>query len=421
MAVHFFEDGFDYKRYIDERLLDVKDIDERSQIRNVVAEMLVPFYERIEEQYRQIEDRLFEKEVEQSGNYQIVTGIQARNRIDVTDKSMFPMRMQDLEDIEVQVEDLLSAVRQEQEYKIYSVFVQADYKVIRQLENSKRTFRALIRTQWGEYPATVKLSKNHEYLNQIRELYHEFINNGIEWKTVCAPYLHKIFDVNIVTAQCPEEERIEEISVMFEDVEPYIKYNYVPLWNIRSITVKTSSYPTFCLDKIHYEHCIYGTRLKPENDYIVEGKRHLWSVERKDGDLYIQCDEKVAIDWGIKEFCYETAMRNYDLPLLKNHMSAPIKPIRTVAEVKNYVTEMTNGKFIELQDVNQKNRNQEEETYDCDEFIIDEIRKSKKGQDLYFEFANIDKESILTRDIMSYVVSRLQMIYPEYHCKGVLL
>lgn len=31
MAVQFFEDGFDYKKYMDERLLDVKDIDERHQ------------------------------------------------------------------------------------------------------------------------------------------------------------------------------------------------------------------------------------------------------------------------------------------------------------------------------------------------------------------------------------------------------
>lgn len=421
MAVRFFEDGFDYKKYIDERLLDVKDVDERYQIRNVVADMLVPFYERIEEQYRLIEDRLFQQEGKQNGNYQIVTGIQARNRIDVTDKSMFPMRMQDLEDAEVLVEDLLSAVNHEREYKIYSVFIQADYKLIRELEKSKRTFRAVIKTQWGEYPAAVRLSKNCDYLTQIKELYYEFTNNGIEWKTVCAPYLHKIFDVQVVAAQCPEEERIEEIIVMFEDIEPYIRYNYVPMWNIRSITAKTSSYPTFCMDNIHYEHCIFGTRLKAGNDYIVEGKRHLWNVTRKDGDLYIQCDEKMAIDWGIKEFCYEPTLRNYELPILKNHIGTPLKYIRTIAEVKKYVGEMTQGKFIELEDVNQKLHNQEEETYDCDEFIMDEIRKHKSSQILYFEFSSIDKESILTRDIMSYVVSRLQMIYPEYHCKGVLL
>ena len=71
MAVRFFEDGFDYKKYIDERLLDVKDIDERQQLRKIVADMLVPFYERIEEQYRQIEDRMYEANNVLKGNYQI--------------------------------------------------------------------------------------------------------------------------------------------------------------------------------------------------------------------------------------------------------------------------------------------------------------------------------------------------------------
>ena len=421
MAVRFFEDGFDYKKYIDERLLDVKDIDERQQLRKIVADMLVPFYERIEEQYRQIEDRMYEANNVLKGNYQIITGIQPRNKIDITDTSMFPMQVLDMEDVEVQVEDLWSAMEQQKEYKIYSVFVQADYEKIRELENSRRTFRATVRTGWGEYPATVRLKKNREYLNQIKELYQEFLNNGIEWRTVCSPYLYKIFDVLLVTAQSPKEERIEEITVSFEEFEPYIKYNYVPLWNIKKIMVKTSAYPTFCLDRIHYEHCIFGSRLKAENDYLVEGKKQLWNVYRKDGDLYIQCDEKMAIDWGIKEFCYETSMKNYELPLMNNKINVPKQGIRTIAEAKKYVNEMTNGTFLELQDVNQRPHNQEDETYDCDEFIMDEIRNRNHAQELYFEFISLDKESILTRDIMSYVVSQLQMIYPEYHCKGVLI
>ena len=38
----------DYKKYISDRLLDVEDIDKRSQIRKAVTDMLIPFYEHIE-------------------------------------------------------------------------------------------------------------------------------------------------------------------------------------------------------------------------------------------------------------------------------------------------------------------------------------------------------------------------------------
>ena len=59
MSVKFFEDGFDYKKYIDERLLEVPDMAERHQLRNVMSEMLIPFYENVEQSYKQIEGRLF--------------------------------------------------------------------------------------------------------------------------------------------------------------------------------------------------------------------------------------------------------------------------------------------------------------------------------------------------------------------------
>ena len=421
MAVRFFEDGVDYKKYIDERLLEVQEIEDRQQLREIVANMLIPFYERIEEQYRRIEERVYEANDALQGNYKIITGIQPRNKIDITDTSMFPMRKEDLEETQVQVEDLWSALEQQKEHKIYSVFFQADYTKIKELENCKRVFHATVKTEWGEYPATVRLKKNQEYLNQVKALYQEFLNNGIAWKTVCSPYLYKIFDVLLVSAQLPKEERIEEIEVSFEEFEPYVRYHYVPLWNIKKVTVKTSAYPTFCQDKIHYEHCIYGTRLQAGNDYLVEGKKQLWNVYRKDGDLYIQCDEKMATDWELKEFCYESGMKNYELPLIDNKISVPNRGIRTIAEVKKYVNEMTGGMFIQLQDVNRNPHHQADETYDCDAFIVDEIRNKKDAQTLYFEFAPLDEESFLTRDMMSYVVSQLQMIYPEYHCKGVLI
>lgn len=421
MAVQFFEDGFQYKKYIQEKLLKIDDPEKRSKVRSAVEDMLIPFYEHVEESYKQLEEKLFNADNEYQCKFQLITAIEARDRIDTTDKSMFPMRMQDMEEQEILVEDLLQAVKHEKEYKIYTVFVQADYAHIKELERIGRTFHAVIRTGYGEYPATIRLQRNHEYIDMVKDLYQEFQNNGIQWKTVCAPYLYKIFDVNIVSAECPQDERIEEIKVFFEEYEPYIKYHYVPLWNIRQFSAMTSAYPSFCLDRIHYEHCIFKNKLVPENDYMVAGKKHLWNITRRDGDLYIECDEKESCEWTLLEFCYESRTRYYELPVMKNEKSVSTRYIRTIAEAKRYVEELECGAYIRLKDVNQTPHQQEDETYDCDEFIIDEIRKSEHAPSLYFEFESCDKESILTRDMMSYAVSRMQLIYPEYHCKGILL
>lgn len=421
MAMRFFEDGFDYKKYIDERLLKIDDLEKRSQLRNVVGDMLLPFYEHIEESYQNIEDRMFTARNENQGSFQIVTGIEERSKIDVTDTAMVPMRMEDMEEKKIPVEELLSALEQEKSYRICTVFVNADYSVIRDIEQADRKYRAEIITDYGEYPASVKLRRNREYMDIIKRLYQEFVNNGIEWNTVCAPYLHKIFDVEAVSAECSDEEQIQEIKVYFEEYEPYIRYHYVPLWNIRSVIARTSAYPSFCLDRIHYEHCIYGNKLRQTSDYMVAGSKRLWSIYRTGGDLYIQCDEEQSVNWELREFGHEPVARQYALPLMKNTGSIAKRQIRTVAEAKYYVERLGCGDYISLVDINQKPHTQKEETYDCDDFIIDEIRKSSQSPALYFEFAAVDKASILTRDIMSYAVSRLQLIYPEYNCKGILV
>ena len=421
MKNRFFNDGFDYKKYIQESLLNIENHDERSQVRDAVFDMLIPFYEHIEDSYRQIEQRLFESENEHERSFQIVTGIEAREKIDLTDTSMFPMCMEDMQKHEIPVEELLRHLNSKEEYMIYSVFVRADYSKIKELERNKRTFKAVIKTGYGEYPATVRLRKNTKYVMMLKELYTQFVNNGIEWKTVLAPYLNKIFDVIVVSAQCNENEKIEEIAVYFEEYEALVKYNYVPLWNIRTVEMKTSAYPSFCLDRIHYEHCIYGNKLNPHNDYLITNNIHLWNVCRRNNDIYIQCNESAVFNWKIREFCYGKNIKEYDLPLMKNGGMNQKKYIRTIAEAKRYAEDLNCSGYIKLKDINMNVHNLPDETYDCDVFVLDEIRKDGVAPALYFEFTAVDPDSFLTRDIMSYAVSRLQLIYPEYKCKGILV
>lgn len=185
MSINFFEDGFDYKKYIDERMLEVQNIEERHQLRNIMAEMLIPFYEHVDASYKQIEDRMLLEKSEFERVFQVITGIQERSKIDVSDTGMFPMRIEDLEAQELNLTDLMEAMKQGRDYKICSVFLHADYKKIKEMEKSSRIFRAIIKTESGEYPASIRLTKNREYLDRVEELYQEFANNSIEWRTLC--------------------------------------------------------------------------------------------------------------------------------------------------------------------------------------------------------------------------------------------
>ena len=120
-----FEDGFDYKKYIDERLLEVPDMAERHQLRNVMSEMLIPFYENVEHSYKQIEGRLFSERKEFERTFQVITGIQERSKIDLSDMGMFPMRIEDLEAQELNISDMIEAMKQGLNFRICSVFLEA--------------------------------------------------------------------------------------------------------------------------------------------------------------------------------------------------------------------------------------------------------------------------------------------------------
>ena len=77
------------------------------------------------------------------------------------------------------------------------------------------------------------------------------------------------------------------------------------------------------------------------------------------------------------------------------------------------------------------------ECYELNDFIADEIREGniKKVLMMYFkpcnmqentnisEKANYDSNSMeyLFRDILSFIVSKIQFIYPEYKCEGRLI
>ena len=61
------------------------------------------------------------------------------------------------------------------------------------------------------------------------------------------------------------------------------------------------------------------------------------------------------------------------------------------------------------------------ETYDVNDFIIDEIRNENLKNKLILQFEPLDKANYLNNDILSFLVSEVSFIYPEYKCEGKLL
>lgn len=421
----YIKSDFQFEKYINERLQEIGDEGERRALKEIVRETIIPFYEHSENAYHALERNLLQGQERNDNGYEIITGIEHRQKVDITDDTMFPMQYKDLNDTVIDVKKLRQHIARGVAYKVMQIFLKLDYRDIKILEKSSRVFQGIVKVEYGEYPAKVIIKRNTSYLEQISELYNIFEENGVEWRTPCTPYLRKFFDVYIVDSNCPEEEEIIGINIDFEEYEDCISYDMIPLWNIRHFEESTSAYPAFAFDQIHYEHCIFGNRINSNNDYLVCAKEQkLWEVFRKDGDLYIVCDEEEPLRWELIEIVRTSKKKSYNFPTYGNvsNSKKEIRCIHTKAEITKYIGELGYAEYLKLIDIkhSQSILDNETATYCIDDFIEDEIRTSTHRQYLILRFKAINSGFYLNKDIMSYLVSRIQWKIPEFKCVGEL-
>ena len=71
--------------------------------------------------------------------------------------------------------------------------------------------------------------------------------------------------------------------------------------------------------------------------------------------------------------------------------------------------------------MDRENSGEASESYSMNGFILDEIRESEYGKRLVLLFRKKSTLTFLLRDIMSFLVSEVQLMYGEYMCEGRLL
>ena len=100
-----------------------------------------------------------------------------------------------------------------------SIFIRLGYDRLRQIEQEQRYFRGTIYTDYSEYPMKVVIKKNERYPEKIRDLYRIFEENHVRWKSICAPYIEKIYDVYVVENGEGEEILLPAIRECILDVD----------------------------------------------------------------------------------------------------------------------------------------------------------------------------------------------------------
>ncbi|WP_297428355.1 normocyte-binding protein [Clostridium sp.] len=418
-----------------EKLNEIKDLNDRLLLKKIMNGVFEELEEYSKDRLNDIEKRVFNEVPYIKEKYNIYSTIIRKDKLDITDDFLYPILKEDAEEKIYNTLEILEAIKNRKDKKMFKVFLKCDYLKFREFINKDFNIKGRITTDKRIYEADFKIVENRQYIDKVSKLYRSFIKNNIPWTTVNDPYIYKIADVVLIGIEgnLDRNENISTIEVDFGEYAQYVEYNMVPLWNIKELSLKCGGFPVPCIDKVSYEHDITIVKEGTKNGYLVDEENSEFNYITFTKKSVIICTSiSESIDW--KFLCIIDPHKNkkYEYELMTNEIKVNFtnklafeKPytIKTKTELARVINSYKVSKHLIFNEVKLTADYPEEfkQTYEVNNFIIDEIREENVKKSLVLYFEPINKEYYLNKDILSFLVSEVQLLYPEYKCEGRLI
>ncbi len=425
------------KKIIQQEIQSIDSLQERVAFKELMEGVFLSLYETNLQMYERLEQRVKEELDYNKDHYHIRMGIIERKYFDESHHLFSPMEESDLTETNYDMKEILRAVTEEGSFSLMKVMLHCDFLEIQRLWEKQPVFEGIIETEQPEkeWKIEVRLKPNTDYLKKIEYLYLLFVKNGIPWHTVNASYLYKMADM--VVTRLPEEitgnEKIKQVKIPFGEYSRMVHQDVIPVWNIQKMLLESIGFPTPCEDHVNYEHNISLRGYGDNNAYLVEDDRKIQSISQGGEKLRVVCGVSEAKKWNIYSIrsSKEQKIDRYTYPILGNERAESFaetyrerwnQNIRTKTELAHFLKGFELEDYVCYQDCRvAKQFPDKKETYSMNSFIADEIRNRETQDKLILYFRPGQKEEWLQRDILSFLVSEVQRIYPEYDCGGVLI
>ena len=426
----------DMEEMIKEEISRISGLQGRVVFKDIIENLFLSLYETNQEMYRKLESRIMDDLAFDLNRYQITVGIVERAYLDPSHHLLSPIREEDMSVPAYDVLEVRRRIDEEGQSLAGTYFMEYDYLEIQKfLEKGKIGGR--IYTDAGDYPAEFRVEKNEAYLREISRLYEVFVSNGVPWQTVNAPYLYKF--VNVYLEKLPEEitpaQKILKVEPDLEEFAQRAYDHYIPIWNIRKLTMDSVGFPVPCEDHKSYEHTISIREYGNEHVYLIDDTTHIYSVRQKENRLIVMGEEAEARKWQVYMIRTGANRRfdRYTYPLMTNHRKDEFlerfgrrqgRRVRTEGELSRFIGSYGMEAYVVYEGfeiLDRDNSGEASESYTMNGFILDEIRDRDYEKRLVLLFRKKSALSFLLRDIMSFLVSEVQLMYGEYRCEGQLL
>jgi hypothetical protein len=423
------------KELVMERLNRMEDLEQRKLLKSMVTGLFLNLVDYQDEMNRQLQERVFSEVEDHEERHDIYASLCSREEVDPIHEFLFPMLPEDMEAQSCDLTALAQKLHSGEELVLSTIFLECGYNLLQALEENERHFHGQLVTSAGHYPIKVRLRKSRRYTDEIERLYEIFQQNGIPWKTVNHPFIHKFYDVQLVSCEgAPDAvEDVKEISLQLEEFELYKRLDRVPLWNIERLKLRNAGFPVPAEDRVNYEHVLSLRKTGTEHGYLVNAEEALIRyIKRMPADLVVVSPDDKSGDWEVMKLTRPASglvtMAQYELVSNRRQNSfigryAGKRIVRSKGELLRIANSFEAAAALELEGIeliDRRSRSTECCTYSLNDFVSDSIRTDQDRKTLLLRFKRRagTADSFIVQDLMSFIVSELQMHFPEYKCEG---
>lgn len=416
---------FDVKKYVRERLLEIKDEDEHRVAKQVLYDGLYRMSEVFEKRFENLFERISEEMESPINEYEIAILLATKG------KELFSNLFFAVSDEDITENDSKEHSKADKGLSYERIYLDAPDSVCRDFQDGKKIRISFV--SMGEQKIIyAKLKRSNCYIEELVKLHDAFSYNGITWNTVNSVYLERFFDIDL--SEVPGDAR--DIEIDYGAYKSYVKKELYPLWNIEKTVFKSNDFLSPSKDGLYFEHEIPIKEQSLIALRLINAQEGMVGIRQEDRKIIVKTyKESYENVKGYHIFNIRATGEEVPHNLISNrrkygflgrYANRSRVVIHTKAEIHKKIEELDISEYVQLKfcqridvggctDIARKDLIEA----DMNKFLGGDLLPLDERPTILFGFVRCS-QSNLCEAMIRYALSQIQMDFDEYRCVGVI-
>ena len=421
-------DEFDIKKYVKDRLSEIKEEDEYVFAKSVLYDGLYRMSEVFEERYKSLYKKVYDELERKEESYEIAILLLSKNE-NIFLRMFFPISDLDvIEDKEADIKEGFKEECMEDKNSIKTVYLNATDSVCKAF--LQENIRVSFTNNKEKHTLLVQPKKALRYRKEVGKLYETFSYNGLRWNTVNTAYFDRFFDIDL--SGLPQNAR--DVEVDYGKYADMIEEELYPVWNIEKNVFKSSTFLSPSKDGLYYEREMIRQKDKEIILRLIQKTQGMVGIRQEEEKIIVKSYEESYSDLeGYNIFDIRYTKEELPIGLISNKrkegmigrlLNKAKEKIHTEAEIERIIEELDIGDYVSLKSCERLATNKaflEEMKIlpDMNNFTNENFQLTDESPKLILRFLR-NSDSNLCEAMVRYAISQLQISFDEYICIGVL-